>query len=100
MKSMEISDQGGHTPIFALADKAADDDVSYQETSHVFKCMQCDLQFQTDIAVVRQDQSLAPEEGLMRIRLDSDTVLQQDTASALSGFIEQAFDEAMHEGKE
>jgi hypothetical protein len=44
---------------------------SYRETSHVFYCMQCDLQVQLDIAVPTRKASAESGEGMVRVRLDS-----------------------------
>lgn len=100
MKSRDVPTHAGNTPITVLPSPAAEDDVSHQETSHVFKCMQCDLQFQTDIAVTRRNGSHEIEEDMIRVRLDPNTALQQDAGSALSRVIEQEVDRAMREGEE
>jgi hypothetical protein len=100
MKSREVHTDVGNTPITVLPSKAADDGVSYQETSHVFKCMQCDLQFQTDIAVVRRNGSHEIEEDMIRVRLDPNTALQQDAGSVLSRVVEREVDRAIREGEE
>ncbi len=71
-----------------------------QESSHVFYCMQCDLQFQTDIAVVRRDGSHENEEETIRVRLDPHTALQQDAENILPRIIEREVDRAKHEGEE
>lgn len=42
----------------------------YQEISHVFHCMQCDLQLQMDIAVLSQEASTEIDGGIVRVRLD------------------------------
>lgn len=52
-----------------------DDHRHYQETSHVFHCMECDLQLQMDIAVHSHEASTEIDEteideGIVRIRLD------------------------------
>jgi len=43
------------------------DDTYYHETSHVFKCMQRDLQFQTDIATVGHQDTIDTEFVRLRI---------------------------------
>ena len=40
-----------------------------QKTSHVFQCMQCDLQFQADTVTVSHEGSQEEEEQLVRLRL-------------------------------
>jgi hypothetical protein len=77
-----------------------DDHRHSQETSHVFYCMQCDLQFQTDVAIVSQDGSHENEEEKVRVRLDPHTSLQQDAENILPRIIEREVDRAMHEGEE
>jgi hypothetical protein len=49
---------------------AADQEVSLQEVSHVFYCMQCDLQFQMDMAVTSRNGSYERDASVVRIRLD------------------------------
>ena len=100
MKSRDVHTYIDNTPTTTLPSLAAADDVSYQETSHVFKCMQCDLQFQTDIAVARRNGSHEIEEDTIRVRLDPNMALQQHAASALSRVIEREVDRAMREGEE
>ncbi len=55
---------------------AIDDCVTYQETSYVFKCMQCDLQLQTDIAAVSRYEPHMIDEAVIRIRFDPGSMLQ------------------------
>ena len=100
MKSRDVHTHVGNTPITVLPSMTADDGVSYQETSHVFKCMQCDLQFQTDITVVRRNGSHEIEEDMIRVRLDPNTALQQDTGSVLVRVVEREVDKALREGEE
>ncbi len=45
-------------------------DTLHQEISHVFHCMQCDLQFQIDVAVNSREESHEIDGGILRIRLD------------------------------
>jgi hypothetical protein len=100
MKSRDVHTHVGNMPIAVLPSMAADDGVSYQETSHVFKCIQCDLQFQTDIAVVRRNGSHEIEKGMIRVRLDPNMALQQDAGSALSRIVEREVDRALRQGEE
>ena len=57
-------------PIAAYPSLAANEDVSLQEVSHVFHCMQCDLQFQIDMAVTSLNGSHEIDAGVVRVRLD------------------------------
>jgi hypothetical protein len=100
MKSRDVHTHVAHTPITVLPSLAAADGVSYQETSHVFKCMQCDLHFQTDIAVIRRNGSHEIEEDLIRVRLDPNMALPQDAGSVLSRVVEREVDRALREGEE
>lgn len=101
MKSRDVPlDIGKNTPATALSSVAADDEVSSQETSHVFKCLRCDLQFQTDIAVVRRNGSHQGEEEMIRVRLDPHTALPQDVGSLVSRVVEREVDRAIGEGEE
>jgi len=49
---------------------SADEEVSLQEVSHVFYCMQCDLQFQMDMAITSRNGSRERDALAVRIRLD------------------------------
>ncbi len=100
MKSRDAHTHVGNTPIPVLPSMAADDGMSYQEISHVFKCMQCDLQFQTDIAVVRRNGSHESEEERISVRLDPHPALQQGAESILPRIIEREVARAKREGEE
>ncbi len=97
MKSRDAHTHVGNTPITVLPSLTAEDRMSYQETSHVFKCMQCDLQVQTDIAVFRRNGSHGIEKDMIRVRFDTNTLLQQDAGSVLSRVVEREVDTAMRE---
>ena len=47
----------------------SDDEESTRKTSHVFQCMQCDLQFQADTVTVSHEGTQEEEEQLVRLRL-------------------------------
>ena len=49
---------------------SSDEEVSLQEVSHVFYCMQCDLQFQMDMAITSRNGSRERDALAVRIRLD------------------------------
>jgi hypothetical protein len=57
---------------------AASEDVSHQEVSHVFHCMQCDLQVQMDIAVTSRNGSHEIDAGVVRVRLDPRITLERE----------------------
>jgi hypothetical protein len=52
MKSNAADSHCADRPVTAYPAITADDRRHYQETSHIFNCMQCHLQFQMDIAVL------------------------------------------------
>ncbi len=58
---------------------AANEEASQQEVSHVFHCMQCDLQFQVDMAVTRSNGSHMIDTGVVRVRLDPHIKLERET---------------------
>ncbi|MFL5666806.1 MAG: hypothetical protein ACJ8BW_36475 [Ktedonobacteraceae bacterium] len=57
---------------------AAGEDVNHQEVSQVFHCMQCDLQFQMDIAVTSRNGSHEIDAGVVRVRLDPRIKLERE----------------------
>jgi hypothetical protein len=68
---MNSSDNtSAQTPAAAYPSLAANEEVSLQEVSHVFYCMQCDLQFQVDMAITGQNESHERAAGIVRVRLD------------------------------
>ncbi len=72
-------DTYAQTPAAAYPSLAADEDVILKEVSHVFHCMQCDLQFQMDIAVTSSNGSHKIDAGIVRVRLDPRIKLEQET---------------------
>ena len=68
---------GETSPAVSLS-RAAEEGVEHQEVSHVFHCMQCDLQFQMDLEVTSRKGSLEIDEGVMRIRLDPRIRLERE----------------------
>lgn len=95
MKSNTSDSRVGERQLAASPALPGNDHRRSQETSHVFKCLQCDLQVQTDIAVVRRNKG---EEEMIRVRLDPPTALSQDAESLVSRVIEQEVDRAREEG--
>jgi hypothetical protein len=57
---------------------AAKESVDRQEVSHVFHCMQCDLQFQMDMAITSRKGSHAIDAGVVRVRLDPRIKLERE----------------------
>ena len=78
MKSRERSGNSAHTPITVLPSTTVDDDTNYQEVSHVFHCMQCELQFQMDMAVTSHSGSHEIDKGIIRLRLDPGIKLERE----------------------
>lgn len=66
------------TPSAAYPSLAADEEVNLQEVSHVFHCMQCDLQFQMDMAVTSRNGSHEIDAGVVRVRLDPRIKLERE----------------------
>lgn len=50
----------------------SDDEGNTRKASHVFQCMQCDLQFQADTVIVSHEGLREEEEQLVRLRLPED----------------------------
>ena len=65
-------------PIAAYPFLAADEEVSLQEVSHVFYCMQCDLQFQVDMAIISRNGLHERDARVVRVRLDPCIKLEQE----------------------
>lgn len=55
--------------VVSLPDTLACEDECYEEASHVFKCMQCDLQFQMDTAFIKHENADGIDE-MVRMRVD------------------------------
>jgi hypothetical protein len=72
-------DTYAQTPAAAYPSLVADEDISHQEVSHVFHCMQCDLQFQMDMAMISSNGSYEIDAGIVRVRLDPRIKLEQET---------------------
>ncbi len=70
MQSREGEAASAQTPIVTRPSGPAEERVEHQEVSHVFHCMQCDLQFQMDLAVTSHEGSQEIDEGVLRLRLD------------------------------
>jgi hypothetical protein len=57
---------------------AAHQEVSLREVSHVFYCMQCDLQFQMDMAMTSRNGSHERDAWVVRIRLNPRIKLERE----------------------
>lgn len=78
---MQSSERDGilaRVPSIAQLPEVSQENVSYQEVSHVFHCMQCDLQFQADIAVISHKDSQKIDAGVIRVRLDPRVKLDRE----------------------
>jgi hypothetical protein len=58
--------------------KADGEGVEHQEVSHVFHCMQCDLQFQMDLEVASHEGSQKIDTEAIHIRLDPRIRLERE----------------------
>lgn len=77
MKTKDAERRIEERPLTAPPGLAADDHRHYHETSRVFHCMQCEIQLQIDIAVLRREASTEIEEGIVHVRLDPRINLEQ-----------------------
>ena len=57
------------TTVVSIPEALACESECYEEASHVFKCMQCDLQFQMDTAVTKRESAGGIDE-IVRVRVD------------------------------
>lgn len=78
MQSKESNDTSAHMLVAVQPPVAADESVGRQEVSHVFHCMQCDLQFQMDMAIISRKGSHEIDEGVIRVRLDPRIKLERE----------------------
>lgn len=67
------------TPASANLSQAAGEEISFQEVSHVFHCMQCDLEFQVDMAMTSSNGSHEQDAGIVCVRLDPHSNLERET---------------------
>lgn len=68
----------GTSPALSVSG-AHEEDVEHQEVSHVFHCMECDLQLQMDLEVTSHTGSQEIDEGVLRVRLDPRIRLERIT---------------------
>lgn len=55
--------------VSAIPEILACEDECYEEASHIFKCMECDLQFQMDTAFIKRENVDGIDE-IVRMRVD------------------------------
>ena len=78
MQSRESNETSAQMPAAVQPPVAAEESVDHQEVSHVFHCMQCDLQFQMDMAITSRKGSHAIDAGVVRVRLDPRIKLERE----------------------
>ena len=78
MQSRKSNDTSAQMPAAVQPPVAVEESVDRQEVSYVFQCMQCDLQFQMDMAITRRKGSHEIEEGVIRVRLDPRIKLERE----------------------
>jgi hypothetical protein len=78
MPSRESNETSAQMPAAVQPPVAAEESVDHQEVSHVFHCMQCDLQFQMDMAITSREGSQEIDEGVIRVRLDPRIRLERE----------------------
>lgn len=78
MQSRKSNDISAQVPAAVQPPVAAEESVDRQEVSHVFHCMQCDLQFQMDMAITSRKGSQEIDEGVIRVRLDPRIKLERE----------------------
>ena len=82
-RAVSAEEEGERSPAESLS-RAAEEGVEHQEVSHVFHCMQCDLQFQMDLEVTSHDGSQEIDEGVIRVRLDPRIKLEREAVRPAS----------------
>jgi hypothetical protein len=78
MQSRERNDTYAHMPTTVQPPLAAEESVEHREVSQVFYCVQCDFQFQMDLAVTGRKGSHEIDEGIVRVRLDPRIRLERE----------------------
>lgn len=78
MQAKERNEGSAHMQFVVKPLVGADTGADYQEVSHVFHCMQCNLQFQMDIAVTSRKGTHEIDEGVVRVRLDPRIKLERE----------------------
>ena len=78
MQSRESDDTSARIPAAVQPPVAVEESVDRQEVSYVFQCMQCDLQFQIDMAITSRKGSHEIDAGVIRVRLDPRIKLERE----------------------
>ncbi len=78
MQSRKSNDTSAQMLVAVQPPVAAEESVDRQEVSHVFHCMQCDLQFQMDMAITSRKGSHEIDTGVVRVRLDPRVKLERE----------------------
>jgi hypothetical protein len=77
---MNVKDDAyAQMPVSANLSQATGEEISFQEVSHVFHCMQCDLEFQVDMAMASSNGSNERDAGIVCVRLDPHSKLERET---------------------
>jgi len=69
-RTISASEEAGGMALAGSLSRATEEGVAHQAVSHVFHCMQFDLQFQMDLEVARNVGSQEIDAGVVRVRLD------------------------------
>jgi quercetin dioxygenase-like cupin family protein len=77
------NEKGESAPKWSLS-RASEESIEHQEFTHVFHCMQCDLQFQMDLDVASHEGSQEIDAGVIRVRLDPHIKLEREDVSSSS----------------
>ncbi len=78
MQSRKSNDTSAQMLVAVQPPVAAEESVDRQEVSHVFHCMQCDLQFQMDMAITSRKGSHEIDAGVVRVWLDPRIKLERE----------------------
>ena len=78
MQSRESIDTSAQMPSAVQPPVAVEESVDRKEVSYVFHCMQCDLQFQMDMAMTSHKGSHEIDAGVIRVRLDPRIRLERE----------------------
>jgi quercetin dioxygenase-like cupin family protein len=83
-RTVSASNEKGETaPKWSLS-RASGESIEHQEFTHVFHCMQCDLQFQMDLDVASHEGSQEIDAGVIRVRLDPHIKLEREDVPSSS----------------
>lgn len=83
-RTVSASNEGEEVAPAGSRSRAVEEGVEHQEFTHVFHCMQCDLQFQMDLDVASHEGSQEIDAGVIRVRLDPHIKLERQDVSSSS----------------